>query len=105
VNGLRLRGVEFSASAEEARPAIVCDDVQSLDISGFRAAAVTSGQPVIRLQQTRSALLTGCIVPAGTRTFLEVAGDRSAEVTIEASQMRGAQKAIEFVDGAQPIPA
>lgn len=43
VNGLHLRGVEFSASAEEARPAIMCHDVESLDITGFRAAAVTSG--------------------------------------------------------------
>jgi polygalacturonase len=97
VSGLRLRGIEFSASPEEARPAIVCDDVQSLDVSGFRAAAVTSGQPVIRLQNTRSALLTGCTAPVGTKTFLEVAGDGSAEVTLEASQMSGARKSVEFL--------
>ena len=96
VNGLRMRGIELSASADEARPAIVCDDVESLDISGFRAAAVTSGQPVIRLQQTKSALLTGCVAPAGTKTFVEVAGDR-AEVMLTASQMSGAEKPIEFL--------
>jgi hypothetical protein len=105
VKGLRLRSVDLSATADEARPAIVCDDVQSLDVSGFRAAAVTSGQPVIRLKNTRSALLTGCTAPAGTKTFLEVAGERSTEVSLAASQMSGAGKGVEFVSGERSNPA
>src|SRR5262249_8113948 len=91
VTGLRLRGIELSAAAEEARPEIICDDVQNLDVSGVRASSVASGQPVIRLKQTRSALLTGCTAPAGTKTFLEVAGETSEAVMLTASQMGGAQ--------------
>jgi hypothetical protein len=96
VSGLRMRGIEFSAAEKEARPAIVCDDVKSLDLSGFRAAAVSSGQPVIRLKQTRSALLTGCTAPAGTKTFVEASGVESGEVTLTASSM-GATKGVEFL--------
>jgi hypothetical protein len=55
---------------------------------------------VIRLKQTRSALLTGCVAPAGTKTFLEVAGEGSGEVTLTASQMSGVQKVVEFTGGA-----
>ena len=37
-----LRGIEVRAAAAESRPAIVCEDVKSLDIDGLRAAAVAS---------------------------------------------------------------
>jgi hypothetical protein len=83
VTGLRMRGIEFSAAPDEARPAIVCDDVKSFDLHGLRAAEVASGQPVVRLKQTKSALLTGCMAPAGTKTFLETSG--CAAVTLTAS--------------------
>jgi polygalacturonase len=101
VTGLRLRGVEFTAPSAEARPAIHCDDVKNLDISGFRAAAVSGGEPVIRLKQTRSALLTGCVAPAGTKTFLQVTGEQSGSVTLAASSMSEAGRAVEFTGGAR----
>jgi polygalacturonase len=87
VSGIRLRGIEFRAGAGEARPAVVCDDVRNLDIAGFRSSAVTGGQPVIKLNQTASALLSGCVAPPGTKKYLEVTGDKSEAVTLVASQV------------------
>src|SRR5262249_16891918 len=102
VTGLRLRGVELGAAAAEMRPAIVCDDVQNLDISGFPASTVTGNHPGIRLKQTKSALLTGWTGPAGTKTFLEVAGADSTGVALTASLMSGAEQAVVYAAGAKP---
>lgn len=57
VTGLRLRGIEFGAVPSEPRPAIVCDDVKTLNIDGLRTASVESGQPVLKLIQTSDAFL------------------------------------------------
>jgi len=99
VKDLRLRGIEFGAVTGEARPAMVCDDVKSLDVDGFRSAGVASGQPVVRLTQTRRALLRGCVAPAGTKTFLEVQGDQSERIVVAASELSAAAKAVETGGG------
>jgi hypothetical protein len=95
VAGLRVRNLEFGAVAAEARPAIVCDDVESLDIDGLRAAPAVSGQPVIKLIQTRSALLRGCRAPAGTKTFLEIHGNQTERIVLAASDLGTAEKAVQ----------
>ncbi|MDP2996019.1 MAG: glycoside hydrolase family 28 protein [Bryobacterales bacterium] len=102
VKDLRLRGIEFGAAAGEARPAIVCDDVKSLDIDGLRAAPVSSGQPVVKLIQTRRAFLRGCVAPSGTKTFLEVQGDATERIAVAASDLSAAAKAVETGAGVPP---
>jgi hypothetical protein len=94
VNGLRLHAISLGAAAEEARPALVCDDVRNLEIDGFRPAAVASGQPAVRLVQTRSAFLRGCWAPEGSRTFLEVQGGASSRITVAASDLGSANEPV-----------
>jgi len=102
VTGLRMRGLEFRAAAAEARPAMVCDDVKSLDVDGLRAAPVTSGQPVVKLIQTEGAFLRGCTAPRGTAAFLEVQGDRSARIALAASDLTMAKTPLSVHSGAAP---
>jgi hypothetical protein len=99
VNGLRLRGLEFGAAAGEARPAIVCDDVESLDLDGFRSVATGGGQPVIKLIQTKSALLRGCSAPGGTKAFLRVEGDQSEGIVLTGSNLSSAEKPVDVAEG------
>ncbi len=102
VRGLRLRGLDFGAVADEARPAIMCDDVKNLDVDGLRSSETTSGQPVVQLMQTRSALLRGCSAPAGTRTYLRVEGDQSGGIVLTGSSLAGAEKPVEVAGEALP---
>lgn len=94
VKGLRLRGIDFGTSAGETRPAIICDDVKNLEIDGLRAAEVRSGQPVVKLIQTRDAFLRGCTAPSGTSVFLEVQGDQSDRIALAASDLTRAKTAV-----------
>jgi polygalacturonase len=102
VSGLRVRGIEFRAVASESRPAIVCEDVKSLDIDGLRTAAVASGQPVVKLVQTRDALLRGCSAPAGAKLFLEVQGAQSQRIVLTGSDLSAAEKAVQTGPGVAP---
>ena len=93
--GVRLRNLEIKAVAGEARPALVCDDVEDLDVEGLRAAPGAGTQPVIKLIQTRRAFVHGCSAPAGTKTFLETQGERSGEIVLMNNNLTGAEQAVQ----------
>ena len=92
VKGLRMRQVEFKAPADEMRPALFCDDVKDMEIHGLRSTPVPGAQPVIKLVQTRQALIQGCPAPADTRTFIEVAGDKSEQIVLMNNELSQAAK-------------
>ncbi|MDB6019550.1 MAG: Polygalacturonase [Pedosphaera sp.] len=104
VKGLRLRQMEFKAAASEERPAVFCDDVNDVEICGLRGTPIVGNQPVIKLVQTQQAFIHGCTSPAGTKTFVEVYGDRSDGVVLMNNNLNGAQKpaawGAEVADGA-----
>ena len=95
VKGLRLRQLDFRAGSAEARPALVCDDVQDLDVEGLRASPAPPIDPLVRLVQTRHALLHSCSAPAATKTFLQVQGDKSERIVVLSNDLSAAQQAIE----------
>ena len=102
VKGLRLRHFEVHAAAAEARPALVCDDVQNLDVQGFRAVPAPPAQPLVKLVQTRQAFVHACTAPPGSRSFLELRGNRTAGVVLAANNLSTAQTATET---APDVPA
>jgi hypothetical protein len=95
VTGLRMRNVEFKSVAAEARPVVVCDDVKDLEVEGLRSLPTAETQPVIKLVQTRNALLRGCLAPAGTKSFLQVQGDATEKITLMGSQLGEADQAVQ----------
>lgn len=89
VAGLRLENVELKAGPSEERPAICCDDVKDLEVSGLRSTSVIGDQPVIRLIGAKGALVRGCSAPAGTKAFIAVEGGETARVTVMGNDLRG----------------
>lgn len=99
VKGLRLRHLEFRAAPAEARPALVCDDVQDLHVEGFRATPAPPAEPLLKLVQTRQALLQACSAPPGTKTFLKLEGDKTDHVVLMSNDLSAAQQASESGPG------
>ena len=54
---VRLRNIEVIADKPDARPAIVCDDVNDVIFAGLELSAPTGGAPVFDLRNTRRRLL------------------------------------------------
>jgi hypothetical protein len=93
VTGLRLRAIDIRAATGEARPALVCDDVNDLDLDGFRSSSTTGNQPVVKLAGTRAAWLRGCASPA-TGVYLAVHGAASNGILLTGSDLAAAAKPV-----------
>ena len=93
-----LRNVQFELAKPDARPAIVCDDVEDLDLSGLKAAN-SGSEPLIRLTQVRRALLQGCQPAGDVEAFVSVEGDRSTDVALLGNDLRRVRKQVVAKDG------
>jgi hypothetical protein len=100
VDGLRMKDIVIGAARGESRPALVCDDVQGLEVDGLKTLAAANSQPVVKLIDTRGAWLRGCSAPAGTKVFLQLDGQRTERIALTGSDLAGAAKAVEASGGA-----
>ena len=100
VKGLKLKNVWFDLASPDVRPAIVCDDVQDLELSDFRAAGEQESESLIRLQQTRQAFIHGSRPLNETGTFLRVEGLESRNIGLAGNDLRRANKILELGEGA-----
>jgi polygalacturonase len=97
---VQLRNIEFITDKPDARPAIVCDDVSDVTLSGLQLAAPVDGAPLIDLRDTRLALVTGMRSPAGVKVFAQISGANSSEIALQGNTLDPRQKAVEYSDGA-----
>ena len=51
-NDLTLHNVRFELRSPDLRPAVVCDDVDGLNLDGFRADLTSEAESLIRLRAT-----------------------------------------------------
>ncbi|HEY1661847.1 MAG TPA: glycoside hydrolase family 28 protein [Verrucomicrobiae bacterium] len=102
VTGLRLRNVEFKSATAEERPALVCDDVQNLELEGLRSTPTGKTEPVVKLVEVRNAFLHGCSAPSGTKTFLEVQGARAEGIVLMNNNLIAAEQAVQTATGVSP---
>lgn len=93
-----LRNVRFDLAAADARPALICDDVEDLELTGFKAL-ISGSEPLIRLRQMRGALLQGCRPTGSVETFVRTEGERSANIALLGNDLRCARLPIAKADG------
>ncbi|HEX4032122.1 MAG TPA: glycosyl hydrolase family 28 protein [Terracidiphilus sp.] len=102
VRGLHLSGVDFSAPAGEARPALILDDVSNAEIARLSSTPVNGSMPVVQLIGCRDVQILNSASPRGTKVYLEVAGSNSSGIALSGDDLSGARKAFETSDGAAP---
>ena len=100
--GLALKDVHVRWDQEDARPAMIFDDVRDLDLDGFRAAKASGEQPAVWFNQVTGALVRGCRAPAGARSFLRLSGAGTANVRLSGNDLAGAAQPL---DRAPEVPA
>ncbi len=92
--------LRLKAEALDVRPAVGCDDVHDLDISGLRAIAPAEGQSVIALHEASDVFVHGSKAPKDTQTFLQVSGASSAGIVLLGNDLSHAGQPVVFKDGA-----
>jgi len=66
----------------DLRHALVCNDVQDLNISGLDAQSSLGAEAIISLKQVQDALICGCQPATAVDTFLKLEGDKCSNVTL-----------------------
>jgi hypothetical protein len=97
---VRLRDIQCITDQPDERPAIVCDDVDDVILSGLDLSAPVGGEPLIDLRNTRRAFLTGMRAPIGVKVFAQVGGASSSGISLSGNVLDAGQQAVHFTDGA-----
>jgi len=82
VKGLTVSNVNITPAKQDARPAIVCDDVTSLKLAGVEAIGNSQMESVIRLQSVQQGFVHGCRVYGKSDGFVRIEGEESRDVHI-----------------------
>jgi hypothetical protein len=91
VKNVRLDGVELGFASPDHRPALICEHVRELDVSGFRAGSTSLATAVMTLRNTRNAFIHGCRAVESTGRFLRVEGEQSSNISLKQNDLAGAQ--------------
>ncbi len=100
--GVRMQSVTFRSLATEQRPAIVCDDVTSLEIAGLRVPSLGNASPVIDLRHTRDAWIRDSRAPLNAASLVHVTGEDSAEILVTGCDLRKATQPVTTGENAAP---
>jgi hypothetical protein len=98
--GLTLDNVRLDLAQPDARPAFIGEDIADLDLSRFKAAASTASH-LLRLRHTRGATIQTSRPLGAMETFLQLEGDRSADVALLANDLRLARQPFTVSAGAR----
>jgi hypothetical protein len=94
VSGLRLRDLWFSSPAPQSTPALVCDGVKQVEISGLRATALSQSASSIEFQNVQGAWIRDTQAVAGTPSLLHASGSSSTDLLVTGCDLRGVREAV-----------
>ncbi|MGC9348053.1 MAG: glycoside hydrolase family 28 protein [Anaerolineae bacterium] len=94
VTDLTLRDLRVQPLALDARPLLICDDVQDLRVDGLVSSPRVSADPLVALKNSRHVVLRGALPARGNQTWVRVAGRTSEEILLVPDGLRPMQNAV-----------
>jgi hypothetical protein len=95
VRGLTLSNVRIDAAKNEARPAVVCENVTDLELVSTKIGAAFGGDCTIRLRKVQDALVRDCSSQGVTGSFVRIEDSRADSVIVSPSNRHRAAKSIQ----------
>ena len=86
VKGLLLEDVRFDVQNADLRPALVCEDVDDLELDGFRAEGNTEADALIVLRQARRVFIHGSRALNPVKAFIQAVA--SPDMLLEGNDLR-----------------
>ena len=94
---LGFSNVQVRWGKEDARPAMIFDDVKDLTLDGLRTETAAASGPVVWMNNVIDALVRGSRT-AATDAFLRVSGARSAGISLIGNDLLRAGRHFEVTD-------
>ena len=90
-SGLRLHNLELACVKDDARPALIADDVRDLDVLNLHAPTAAGAGALIRLNDVQGAQIHGCQVTNEMATFLSVTGEKTRAIKLRDNDLHAVQ--------------
>jgi hypothetical protein len=98
VNGLRFDNINIRTEKPDGRPALICDDVQNLEIDRYIGSPKSSVSPMLIFKDVKNSFIRGCPVPEGTGVFLRLEGIND-HISVYGNDLSYVNNPFEFADG------
>ncbi len=101
VRDVRLHNIRVDWTGAQGSwcSALRCEDAEDVDVDGLVVGQGPDGKsPVVSLKNVRSASVRACRAAEPTRTFLQLLGDRTANITAVANDLARNVNAFESAD-------
>lgn len=99
IRNITLDNIWLRFSSEDNRPAILCDDVESIDINGLKAAGTVKTPEIIRFVNTREAIIHNCSLSNKVPLFLSVSGIESVRINLVNNRLSNTGKNFSIANG------
>jgi hypothetical protein len=93
LRNLKLRDIETRYEREEGRPALVAEDVDTLELAGASLGVDPDSGPCVRLNQVKNAFIHGCRAASSGHPYIRSIGSR--EICLAGNDLTGASQEIE----------
>jgi hypothetical protein len=100
VKGLYLDNMVMSTGTPDSRPAVICDDVINLELSGSKVSVTPDAECMIRLQNVQQAWIRNCLPLGSNNTFLQVEGEESRGILLSGNDLRKFKNLFSLINGA-----
>ena len=97
---LRLRNIEIISDKDDFRPAVVCDDVKDILVSGFETRCPIPPDTIFELKNCHEVFIQGSRAPKDTNVFARIIGPSSGQITLFSNELGRAKEAYACSDGA-----
>lgn len=94
-SGIVLNNIHFRLDSDDLRPAIVCDDVTDMEISGLKVDGSKNAESAIRLQNSQHVFINHSRATNEIGTFLRVEGAGSKDILLTGNKLNFAAKIYE----------
>ncbi|HOZ48434.1 MAG TPA: glycoside hydrolase family 28 protein [Candidatus Hydrogenedentes bacterium] len=82
VSNLRMDGVDLRCEEADSRPALLCHDVDGLEVQRLHAMASPDHAAVVGLRDVRDAIVQACKPSAKAPAFVRIDGPRTADINL-----------------------
>lgn len=102
VKNIRLENIRLNFLSDDHRPAILCDNVEEIEIKGLKVSGTEDTPELVRLVNIRDAVISESRPLSPAPVFLSILGKRSEMIILQNNVLRSARQRYVFRDGAEP---
>ena len=97
--GITLQNIRLQTASPDLRPAVVLDQTEDVSITGLAVQGNPQAESVLRVRDSQHVLLTSPRVLNPSPVFLQVEGEKNANIIVEGGDLSRASSPVSYKNG------